>query len=155
MAIENYQEAINTPGIGNDSKSTAQGYLNDTASALAFYEYEQATNTLNQAKLAKGEEQKTITEAAISEYQKIIEAYPTTKYADLGLVQVGEAYMVLAQNDDMYWNDALDYFNRLWAKYETVPPTDTKVNQALTYAISQIQTIQSLTNQTHLSLIHI
>ena len=143
MAIENYQKAINTPGIGNDSKSTAQGYLNDTASALAFYEYEQATNTLNQAKLAKDEEQKTITEAAISEYQKIIEAYPTTKYADLGLVQVGEAYMVLAQSDDMYWNDALDYFNRLWAKYETVPPTDTKVNQALTYAISQIQTIQS------------
>ena len=152
MAIENYQTAINTPGIGNESKSTAMGYRNDTANALAFYEYEHATDTLNEAKLAKGDEQKTSIEAAISEYQKIIDAYPTTKYADLGLVQIGEAYMVLADSDDAYFNDALDYFNRLWAKYETTPPVDTKVNQALTYAISQIQTIQSYMRANNLEI---
>ena len=152
MAIENYQNAIDTPGIGNDSKSTAMGYLNDTANALAFYEYEHATDMLNEAKLAKGDEQKPAIEATIAEYQKIIEAYPTTKYADLGLVQIGEAYMVLADSDDAYFNDALDYFNRLWAKYETTPPVDIKVNQALTYAISQIQTIQSYMRANNLEI---
>ncbi|RKU19431.1 hypothetical protein C6500_10795 [Candidatus Poribacteria bacterium] len=152
MAIENYQKAISTPGIGAESKSTAQGYLNDTANALAFYEYERATDMLNESKLAKGEEQKPAVEAAIAEYQKIIEAYPGTKYADLGLVQIGEAYMVLADSDDEYFNDALDYFNRLWAKYETTPPVDTKVNQALTYAISQVQTIISYMQANNLEI---
>ena len=152
MAIENYQNAINTPGIGAESKSTAQGYLNDTANALAFYEYEVATDLLNESKLAKGEEQKPAVEAAIAEYMKIIEAYPGTKYADLGLVQIGEAYMVLADSDDAYFNDALDYFNRLWAKYETTPPVDTKVNQALTYAISQVQTIISYMQSNNLEI---
>ena len=152
MAIENYQKAISTPGIGAESKSTGQAYLNDTANALAFYEYEQATTMLNEAKLAKGDEQNPSIEAAIAEYQKIIEAYPGTKYADLGLVQIGEAYMVLADSDDAYFNDALDYFNRLWAKYETTPPVDIKVNQALTYAISQIQTIQSYMRANNLEI---
>ena len=152
MAIENYQKAISTPGIGAESKSTGQAYLNDTANALAFYEYEQATTMLNEAKLAKGDEQNPSIEAAIAEYQKIIEAYPGTKYADLGLVQIGEAYMVLADGDDAYFNDALDYFNRLWAKYETTPPVDIKVNQALTYAISQIQTIQSYMRANNLEI---
>ena len=152
MAIENYQKAISTPGIGAESKSTAQGYLNDTANALAFYEYEVATTLLNESKLASGDEQKPAVEAAIAEYQKIIEAYPGSKYADLGLVQIGEAYMVLADSDDAYFNDALDYFNRLWAKYETTPPVDTKVNQALTYAISQVQTIISYMQANNLEI---
>ena len=152
MAIENYQKAISTPGIGAESKSTAQGYLNDTANALTFYEYERATSMLNEAKLAKGDEQKPAIEASIAEYQKIIETYPGTKYADLGLVQIGEAYMVLADSDDAYFNDALDYFNRLWAKYETTPPVDTKVNQALTYAISQVQTIISYMQANNLEI---
>lgn len=152
LAIENYQKAIDTPGISKDSKGTAQSYLNDTASALAFYEYDQATNMLDEAKLSRGEAQKPAVEAAIAEFNKIIEAYPTTKYADLGLVQIGEAYMVLADSDDVYFNDALDYFNRLWAKYETTPPVDTKVGQALTYAISQITTIQSYMKSQNLEI---
>ena len=152
MAIENYQTAISMTGIGAESKSTAQAYLNDTENALAFYEYEQATTMLNEAKLAKGDEQKPSIEATIAEYQKIVDAYPGTKYADLGLVQIGEAYMVLADSDDAYFNDALDFFNRLWAKYETTPPVDIKVNQALTYAISQIQTIQSYMRANNLEI---
>ena len=58
QAIEHYQRAIDTPGIGADSKSTAQGYLNDTANALAYYEYDQADKMLNEAKLASDDEQK-------------------------------------------------------------------------------------------------
>ena len=152
LAIENYQKAIDTPGISKDSKGTAQSYLNDTASALAFYEYDQATNMLDEAKLSRGEAQKPAVEAAIAEFNKIIAAYPTTKYADLGLVQIGEAYMVLADSNDVYFNDALDYFNRLWAKYETTPPVDTKVGQALTYAISQITTIQGYMKSQNLEI---
>ena len=152
LAIENYEKAMATPGISNESKGTAQSYLNDTASALAFYEYDLATNMLDEAKLSRGEAQKPAVEAAIAEYNKIISAYPMTKYADLGLVQIGEAYMVLADSDDMYFNEALDYFNRLWAKYEITPPVDTKVAQALTYAISQIQTIQNYMKSQNLEI---
>ena len=143
MAMENYQKAIDTPGIGNKSKSVALNYLTDTVNALTFYEFEKATKLLNAARLAKGDVQKPLSKAAIAAYSKIIETYPTTKYADLSLIQIGEAYMILADSDDVYFNDALDYFNRLWAKYETTPPADTKVNQALTYAIRQSRWIQS------------
>lgn len=144
MAIEHYQRAIDTPGISNDSKVTARGYLTDTASALAYYEYDTVTAQFDAAKVTQNaDDKKTAIEAVIAEFDKIIAAYPMTKYADLALVQIGEAYMVLADKDDAYYNNALDYFNRLWAKYETTPPVDTKVNQALTYAISQIQQIQN------------
>ncbi len=144
MAIDHYQRAIDTPGISKDSKGTAQSYLTDTASALAYYEYDTATAQLDAAKITQNaEDKKSAIETVIAEFDKIIAAYPMTKYADLALVQIGEAYMVLADSDDAYYNNALDYFNRLWAKYETTPPVDTKVNQALTYAISQIQQIQN------------
>ena len=113
MAIENYQKAIDTPRIGNESKSTALNYLTGTANALTFYEYEKATDLLHAATLAKGEVQKPLIKAAIAAYIKIIETYPTTKYADLSLVQISEAYIVLADSDDVYFNDALDYLNRL------------------------------------------
>ena len=152
QAIEHYQRAIDTPGIGSDSKSTAQGYLNDTANALAYYEYDQADKMLNEAKLASGEEQKTKIEGSIAAFNKIIEMYPTSKYADLGLVQIGEGYMVLADSDDAYFNDALEYFNRLWQKYEVNKPADTKVNSALTYAQSQVQTILSYMRANNLEI---
>ena len=144
MAIQHYQRAIDTPGISNDSKVTARGYLTDTASALAYYEYDTATAQFDAAKVTQNaDDKKTAIEAVIAEFDKIIAAYPMTKYADLALVQIGEAYMVLADKDDAYYNNALDYFNRLWAKYETTPPVDTKVAQALDYAIRQIQGIQN------------
>ena len=141
QAIDHYQRAIDTPGIGAESKSTAQGYLNDTANALAYYEYDVANQMLTEAKLAQGDAQKTKIEATVAAFEKIIEAYPTSKYADLGLVQIGEAYMVLAEDDDAYYNDALEHFNELWGKYEVNKPADAKVNNALTYAQGQVQVI--------------
>ena len=152
QAIDHYQRAIDTPGIGAESKSTAQGYLNDTANALAYYEYDVADKMLNEAKLTKGDEQKTKIEATVEAFKKIIEAYPTSKYADLGLVQIGEAYMVLAEDDDAYFNDALEYFNRLWAKYEVNKPADAKVNSALSYAQSQVQVILSYMQANNLEI---
>ena len=152
QAIDHYQRAINTPGIGAESKSTAQGYLNDTANALAYYEYDVADKMLNEAKLASGDEQKTKIEATVAGFKKIIEAYPTSKYADLGLVQIGEAYMVLAEDDDKYFNDALEHFNRLWAKYEVNPPADPKVNSALSYAQNQVQVILSYMRANNLEI---
>ena len=152
QAIDHYQRAIDTPGIGAESKTTAQGYLNDTANALAYYEYDVADKMLNEAKLANDEEQKTQIEATVEAFKKIIEAYPTSKYADLGLVQIGEAYMVLAEDDDAYFNDALEYFNRLWAKYEVNKPVDTKVNSALSYAQSQVQVILSYMQANNLEI---
>ena len=152
QAIDHYQRAIDTPGIGAESKSTAQGYLNDTANALAYYEYDVANQMLNEAKLAQGDAQKTQVEATVEAFKKIIEAYPTSKYADLGLVQIGEAYMVLAEDDDAYFNDALEHFNRLWAKYEVNKPADSKVNNALTYAQNQVQVILSYMRANNLEI---
>ena len=143
QAIGHYQRAIDTPGISNDSKRTAMGYLTDTANALAYYEYDTAAAQLTSAKLARGEGQKEAVLAAIAAFETIIETYPTTKYADLGYGQIGDAYMVLADTEETYYNEALHYFNQLWEKYEIEPPLDTKVQGALKYAISQIQMIQT------------
>ena len=144
MAIDYYQRAIDTPGISKDSKGTAQSYLTDTANALAYYEYKNATADLDAAKLTQNaEDKKSAIDTVIAEFHKIIAEFPTTKFADLALVQIGEAYMVLADSDEAYYKDALDYFDRLWKKYETTPPVDTEVNKARTYAISQIQQIQN------------
>ena len=152
QAIANYQKAIDNPSIDAELKSTAQGYLNDTANALASHEYQQVSDMLNAAKLAKGDEQNTQINATIEACKKILEAYPTSKYADLGLVLIGEAYMVLADKDDVYFNDALEHFNRLWAKYETTKPADSQVNRALTYAQSQVQLILSYMRANNLEI---
>ena len=152
QAIDHYQRAINTPGIGAESKSTAQGYLNDTSNVLASYQYNVANQMLTEAKLARGDAQKTKVDATVEAFKKIIEAYPTSKYADLGLAQIGEAYMVLAEDDEDYFNDALEYFNRLWAKYEVNKPADTQVNRALTFAQGQVQVILSYMRANNLEI---
>ena len=49
--------------------------------------------------------------------------------------------MMLAVDNDEYYNDALDSFDALWSKYAEVPPSDTQVNRALTYSQSKITEI--------------
>ncbi len=141
MAIDHYSRALESPGISAESKGTALSYLNDTASALAYYEYDTASTMLNEAKLARGEEQKPAVLAAVDAFKQIVEKYPNTKYGDLGLGQIGDAYMVLTDQEDTYFNEALHYFNLLWAKYETSPPVDSSVQNALRYAQRQVQAI--------------
>ena len=51
--------------------------------------------------------------------------------------------MILADEEDKYWNDALDYFDKLWVKYTDAPPVDAQVAKALRYAQSQVATITS------------
>jgi outer membrane protein assembly factor BamD (BamD/ComL family) len=141
VAIENYQQAIDTPGISPGSKSTAKAYLKDTLAALAADVYIQVTENFDKAKLAADDVQKAAIEDVIAEFQDIIKTYAGTKYSDLALVQIGEAYMILADEEDKYWNDALDYFDELWVKYTAEPPVDAQVAKALRYAQSQVATI--------------
>ena len=141
MAIEQYEKALAVPGINAESKENAELFLRDTKSALSADVYIQATANFDRAKVAPEDQQKEAVENAIAGFQDIIKVYPTTKYADLSLVQIGEAYMLLAGNNDEYYNDALDSFDALWSKYSEVPPSDTQVNTALRYAQSQITTI--------------
>ena len=105
--------------------------------------YIQATKHFNTAKLVADDVRKTAIEDVIAEFQDIIKTYAGTKYSDLALVQVGEAYMILADEEDKYWNDALDYFDKLWGKYTDAPPVDAQVAKALRYAQSQVATIAS------------
>ena len=51
--------------------------------------------------------------------------------------------MILADQDDNYYNDALDWFDKLWRKYESEPPTNTQVTRALKRAQQQIASITS------------
>ena len=46
----------------------------------------------------------------------------------------------------------LEYFNRLWAKYEVNKPVDSKVNNALTYAQNQVQVILSYMRANNLEI---
>ena len=143
LAIEKYQQAMDTPGLGAGSKTTAQGYIKDTMVALAADVYIQVTGHFDRAKVAEKSVQKAAIENVIAEYQDIVETYAITKYSDLALVQIGEAYMILADEDDQYWTDALDYFDKLWIKYTEAPPVDAQVAKALRYAQSQVATITS------------
>ena len=141
LAVEQYNKALNIPGINAKSKETASLYLRDTERALSADVYIQATSHLDEAKLTRGDEQKPALEKVIAEFRNIIQTYPNTKYGDLAYVQIGEAYMVLAASNDDYYNYALDAFDALWSKYSAKPPVDTQVNQALKYGQKQISTI--------------
>ena len=141
MAIEQYEKALAVPGINAESKESADLFLNDTKRALSADVYIQATTNFDRARVASEGEQREAVEQAIAGFQDIIKIYPTTKYADLSLVQIGEAYMLLAGENDEYYNDALDSFDALWSKYAIVPPSDTQVNKALRYAQTKITEI--------------
>ena len=141
MAIEQYEKALAVPGINADSKEQADVFLRDTKRALSADVYIQATSNFDRARVAAEDQQKEAVEQAIAGFQDIIKTYPTTKYADLSLVQIGEAYMLLAGENDEYYNDALDSFDALWGKYAEVPPSDTQVNRALRYAQGKITEI--------------
>ena len=141
MAIDQYEKALAVPGINAESKENADLFLRDTKRALSADVYIQATANFDRARVAPEEEQREAVEQAIAGFQDIIKTYPTTKYADLSLVQIGEAYMMLAADNDAYYNDALDSFDALWSKYAEVPPSDTQVNRALTYSQSKITEI--------------
>ena len=141
MAIDQYEKALAVPGINAESKENADLFLRETRRALSADVYIQATTNFDRARVASEEEQRAAVEQAIAGFQDIIKTYPTTKYADLSLVQIGEAYMLLAGENDEYYNDALDSFDALWSKYATVPPSDTQVNKALRYAQTKITEI--------------
>jgi len=143
LAVEQYRRALDVPGIDQDSKNTASGYLVETQTALASSFYIQTSDNFDKAKRTRGEAQKPALEKVIAEFNDIINAYPDTKYGDLSLAQIGEAYMVLADQDDNYYNDALDWFDKLWKKYETEPPVSPQVNKVLRRAQQQIASITS------------
>ena len=141
MAIEQYEKALAVPEINAESKENAELFLRDTKRALSADVYIQATANFDHARVAPEDLQMEAVEQAIAGFKNIIKTYPTTKYADLSLVQIGEAYMMLAGGNDEYYNDALDSFDALWGKYAIVPPSDTQVNKALTYAQTKITEI--------------
>jgi len=141
LAVENYHSALKVSGINASSKGTAELYLRDTENALAADIYIQASDHLDRAKLTIGSAQKPALESVIAEFRDLIKAYPNTKYADLSYVQMGEAYVTLADKDEKYYNDALNAYDKLWSKYEKEPPVDTQVSQALRLAQNQISSI--------------
>ena len=143
LAIEKYNQALSIPGISAASKSQAQDFVRLTSAALAADVYIQTHENLDKAKLANKNVQNEALEKVIAEFQDIIKTYPNTKYSDLSHVQIGEAYIVLAESDDKYYNMALDSFDRLWSKYGDQDPADPKVAQALDYAQSQINSIMT------------
>ena len=143
LAVEQYRRALKVPGIDQESKSSATGYLAETEAELARFFYIQSDSNFDKAKLTRGDAQKPALEKVIAEFNDIINHYPNTKFGDLSHVQIGEAYMVLADQDDNYYNDAIDWFDKLWKKYEAEPPTSTQVNRAVTRAQQQIASITS------------
>ena len=105
--------------------------------------YVRATEQFNSAKTAGKDVQKTAIEIAIAYFREIVTEHANTKYTDLSLAQIGEAYMILADEDDEYLNNALEYFDKLWVKYIDGQPDDAQVAKALRYAQSQVAMIAS------------
>jgi outer membrane protein assembly factor BamD (BamD/ComL family) len=141
LAIERYNQALGIPGISAESKAQAQDFVRQTSASLAADVYIATHANLDKAKLADKNMRNAALEKVIAEFQDIIKTYPNTKYANLSHVQIGEAYIVLADSDNKYWNLAVDSFDRLWSKYGEQEPSDPQVAQALTYAQGQISDI--------------
>ena len=139
LAIENYERALSAPGLSTESKNTAQGFLNETASFLAHNEYKYAISSLREAQRA---DKKPEIEAAIDLFKAITEEYSTTKYGDLSSLQLGEAYTMLANKEENYYAQALYYYQVLPKKYAIVEPADPQVKEAINRCIRKASEIQ-------------
>ena len=139
-AIQNYERALTTPGISSDSKNSAQTYINETAGILANNEYKRANTALTAAQRSG---KKTDIEAAIKLFKTIAADYSTTKYGDLSYGKLGEAYTILANNEENYYADAYYYFQRLPKKYRLVEPPDAQVKEAINYCIQKSTEIKA------------
>ncbi|MCE2400396.1 tetratricopeptide repeat protein [Candidatus Poribacteria bacterium] len=140
LAIENYERALAAPGLSAESKNTAQGFLNETASFLAHNEYKYAISSLGRAQRAS---KKSDIEAAIELFRAITKAYSTTKYGDLSYGKLGEAYTILANKEENYYAQALYYFQVLPKKYAVINPPDPQVQDAINYCILKANEIKA------------
>lgn len=139
QAVDSYRRALNAPGLSEASKSTAQGFLNETLGVLALNEYKQAMEALRQAQNAAVKDDIL---AAIELFKAIAKEYPTTKFGDLSNGKIGDAYTLLADKEEHYYHDALEYFNFLPKKYATIEPADQQVGDAINYCFRQVRIIQ-------------
>ena len=139
-AIKNYERALSSPGISDESKNSAQTYLNETAGILAHNEYKFADTSLSDAQRSG---KKTDIEEAIKLFKTITKDYSMTKYGDLSYGKLGEAYTILAGNEENYFADALYYFQILPKKYATKPPIDSQVEDVINYCIQKASEIKS------------
>ena len=105
--------------------------------------YDLTTQHFKNAKTADKVERKAEIERVITEFRYIATEYADTRYGDLSLVRIGEAYMILADEEEKYLNDALDYFDKLWVKYADESPVDAQVSRALRIAQSRVAAIAS------------
>ncbi len=138
-AIKNYERALTSAGISTESKNSAQTYINETASILAHNEYKFADTSLTDAQRSG---KKTDIEAAIKLFKTIAKDYATTKYGDLSYGKLGEAYTILANNEENYYADALYYFEVLPKKYALKSPADAQVGDVIDYCIQKASDIK-------------
>lgn len=139
QAIENYKRALASPGLSDDAKRMARGFVSETEGYLALNEYKHADTTIEAAQKSG---KKTEIEGAIDLFKAVIKAYPNTKWADLSHGQLGDAYTMLADKEEHYYADALYYFRYLpYRKYATVEPPDPQVKKALVYCTRQAQKV--------------
>jgi len=144
-AIERYTQAMEVPGISQDTKNDAGMYLRETQTALAFYEYQSAESVLNTARTAEIASGELADKAnlAIAAYQSIIDKYPETKYADLSHLQIADSYLLIADANQgaeakTQYEKAINAYDDLWTRYQATPPSDAQVSQAVKRAQQQI-----------------
>ena len=153
QAIERYAQALKVPGISQETKTDADMYLRETQTALAYYEYKNAETVLSRARTALTDEIPDKTNEAIMAYQAIIDKYPKTKYADLSFLQIADSYLLIADSSkgaeaQEKYQKAIKAYDELWTKYQTAPPSDAQVSQAVKRAQQQIGVISNyLTDQ--------
>ena len=140
LAIDNYERAIASPGLSDESKGVARGFRDDTASFLAHNEYQQADDALRKAGRAG---KKSDIEAAIDMFKSIAKDYHTTKYGDLAYGKLGDAYTMLADKEEHYFADALYYYRFLPIKYNVESPGDAQVKDAIDYCSREAAEVQA------------
>ncbi|MEC7866727.1 MAG: tetratricopeptide repeat protein [Candidatus Poribacteria bacterium] len=146
LAVEKYRAATEIGGIDAETKERAEQYVRETQNTLAYYIYTKAGDQLTTTRRAYSTgspEEVEALESAIAVFHDLIKTYPNTKYADLAYVQIGEAYMVMADKEESYYANAIDTFDSLWKKYEVAPATDSQVSNAVKIAQRKISEIRA------------
>ena len=139
LAIANYKLALTSPGLSDNAKSTAQGFIDETEESLALNDYKEAKAALSDA---RQKAKKSEIEAAIEAFKAITVDYPNTKWSDLSYGLLGDAYTILADKEEKYYADALYYFRYLpYTKYKTTVPADPQVEKATNYCTQQAQKV--------------
>lgn len=127
LSLDNYEKALQVPGIDAKTSMTVEGFARETRELLARDIY-----SIGAALVPLATQAKESANEAIPYFDEVIEKFPKTEYADLSYVQLGMCYEYLDK-----WEDSEKAYGSLIKRY-----TDANGNPIAPFAQSVTQAVQ-------------